>query len=71
MRTTDEVAVRLGLARRTVQKWCAVLAFKRTGRDYLLTDEQIDQILAVAQTKRGRPKGKKADDLKSRYKWLS
>ena len=59
MKTTNEAAAALGLARRTVQKWCAALAFERVGRDYLLTEEQVEQIRTVAQAKRGRPKGKK------------
>ena len=54
--TTMEAAQILGIARRTVQKWCAELDFERVGRDYLLTDDQLAQIRAVAQDAPGRPR---------------
>ena len=56
MYTTHQVAAKLGLARRTVQKWAAVLGFERQGRDYLLTDEQVAQLAAVTPGKPGRPR---------------
>lgn len=54
--TTTEAARTLGLARRTVQRWCAVLGFALTGRDYVLTDQELDQIRKMAQDKPGRPR---------------
>jgi len=59
--TTTEAARQLGLARRTVQKWCAALAFARVGRDYLLTEDQVAQIRGVAHDKRGRPRKGRAE----------
>ena len=58
--TTTQAAEMLGIARRTVQKWCAELGFERQGRDYLLTDDQLAQIRAVAQDAPGRPKKDRA-----------
>lgn len=54
--TTTEAARALGLARRTVQRWCAVLDFALTGRDYVLTDQELGQIRKMAQDKPGRPR---------------
>lgn len=55
-KTTYEVARQLGLAPITIQKWCQVLDYTKKGRDYLLTEEQIEQLKAVANNKLGRPK---------------
>jgi len=59
--TTTEAAQQLGLARRTVQKWCAVLGYRKQGRDYLLTEEELVQIRALAQRQPGRPRVKKLE----------
>lgn len=56
MLTTAEAARKLNLARRTVQKWCVELGFTKQGRDYLLDEEQVEQIRIVAQGAPGRPK---------------
>lgn len=58
MKTAIEVAEQLGAALRTIQRWCKVLGFKKTGRDYVLTDTQISKIENRLQAKPGRP-GKK------------
>lgn len=51
----QQAASRLGLSVRTVQKWCRVLGYERVGRDYILTEKQIDEIAARAHDKPGRP----------------
>jgi len=56
MQTTTQAARELGIARRTVQKWCAILGFERVGRDYVLTVAQVQQIAERAHDKPGRPK---------------
>ena len=56
MVSTTAVAVQLGLARRTVQKWCQYLGFPKEGRDYLLIDRQVEQIRGVCHDKPGRPR---------------
>ena len=57
MKTNNEVAAELKIAPRTVRKWCQVLGFQKSGRDYLLTSRQVSAIAARCQTKRGRPPG--------------
>ena len=54
--STAAVAKLLGLARRTVQKWCLVLGFEKEGRDYRLTSRQVEQIRGVCHDKPGRPR---------------
>ena len=56
MVSTTTVAVQLGLARRTVQKWCRTLDFPKEGRDYRLTARQVEQIRAASHDKPGRPR---------------
>lgn len=58
---TDKVAIILGVKRRAIQKHCVLKGFKKIGRDYLLTTEQIEQIRQImADHPRGRPKKEQA-----------
>lgn len=56
MYTTSEVARALGISRRTVQEWCLKLGIRPLGRDYLLTDDELERIRAVKHDKPGRPR---------------
>ena len=56
MVSTTTVAVQLGLARRTVQKWCRTLGYEKEGRDYRLSPKQVEQIRGVCHDKPGRPR---------------
>ena len=58
MLTAAQAAVRLGIAQRTVQKWCRELGLRKVGRDYVLTDEDVRRIAEHAQDGPGRPRGK-------------
>lgn len=51
-----DVALATGNAEDTVRKWCRELDVPRRGRDYSLTPEQVEQILARMQTAPGRPR---------------
>ena len=42
--TTREAAISLGVTLRTVQNHCKALGFNKTGRDYLLTNGQVNEI---------------------------
>jgi len=42
--TTRAAAINLGVTLRTVQNHCKALGFSKTGRDYLLTVGQVNQI---------------------------
>jgi len=53
--TTKEIANQTGNSMRTVQKWCVIFGFKKTGRDYLLTEKQILLIKRKMQSNPGRP----------------
>lgn len=44
--TTQQVAEILGIGRSTVTYYACRLGFERSGRDYILTDEQVGQIRA-------------------------
>ncbi|MBA7608316.1 hypothetical protein ES703_15493 [subsurface metagenome] len=52
---TPEVARELGLGDSTIHRWCQTLDYKKNGRDYFLTREQVEQIKKVANCKVGRP----------------
>jgi len=41
--------------RRTVQRWCTRLGYKRVGRDWWLSDEQVAEVLRSIQPTRGNP----------------
>ncbi|MBA7477129.1 hypothetical protein ES707_12527 [subsurface metagenome] len=51
-----QVSLELGVAYNTILKWCQVLDYKKIGRDYFLTENQVEQLRAVASNKMGRPK---------------
>lgn len=54
----QQAAEALGIAERTVRRWCAELGFKKLGRDWLLTADQVEQVRAHAQDGPGRPRKK-------------
>ena len=55
--TTRQAAGILCKAHRTVQLWCDRLGYSKTGRDYILTDEQLDAIRVRATgCSPGRPR---------------
>lgn len=58
--TTQDASDALGIGTRRVKQLCADLGFQRQGRDWLLTDADLDAIRArmAAPLKRGWPKGK-------------
>ena len=56
MFTVTQATSLLGIAPRTVQKWCKDLGFEKVGRDYILTDKQISQIKIACHDGPGRPK---------------
>ena len=41
--------------RRTVQRWCKELGFKRIGRDWWLTNEEVVEVLANIRPRPGNP----------------
>ena len=55
--TTYEVARLLNLSIETIQKYCKKLGFKKTGRDYILSDEEFDKVKSIPPSKLGRPRG--------------
>lgn len=55
MTTTISLANDLGKHKRTVQAWCVRLGFAKTGRDYLLDDEQVALIKMNVHDGPGRP----------------
>jgi len=57
MKTSKQVSAELGVTRRSISRWCARLSIEKVGRDYLLTNEDIEKIKEVYRTERGRPKG--------------
>lgn len=61
MKTATEVAIQFNAALRTIQRWCKVLGFEKTGRDYILTPKQVSAIKARLQGKPGRPAIKNID----------
>jgi len=51
---TRQVAKRMGIAERTVRKWCKI--FNMTKFDgYVLTEEDVEKIRSIAKNKPGRP----------------
>ena len=62
MYTTRQVAAKLNLSPRTVQKWCGVLGFPLLGGNYVLDDEQVKRIAAAAHDRPGRPKKEERDE---------
>lgn len=42
--TTQAAAERLGLSRRTVQWWARKLGWERDGRDYWITEAQLQEL---------------------------
>ena len=60
MHSTQEIADRLGLVLRMVQKHCANLGFPKIGRDYLLDDEQVARMQEwILAHPVGRPRNEK------------
>jgi len=57
--TVPEIAAQLQCSPRTVRKWAAALGYERIGRDYHLTDEQVDAIRDHLQDGPGWPLGRK------------
>jgi len=55
MKTTAQIAERLGLSKRRIQQAAAALGMEKFGRDYAFTDEDIAQIRKRIG-KRGRPR---------------
>ena len=53
--TTKHAAKLLGSSIRTVQRWCKKLGYPREGRDWLLTDDQVEQLRARVQPGPGNP----------------
>ena len=53
--TTRQLAEETGNAERTVRLWCQRLKFERTGRDYVLTEEQAQRIRELIRSTPGRP----------------
>lgn len=53
--TTKEAAQELGLAERTVRKWCSSLGVRKLGRDYAIDEPSMRRIREAAQDKPGRP----------------
>ena len=56
MTTTIDLANELGKHKRTVQAWCKRLCIAKTGRDYILDDEQVLLIKSNVQARPGRPR---------------
>jgi len=54
--TVHEAAARLGLAARTVRRWCLVLGMAKLGPAYLLEESDIVRIAEHAQDGPGRPR---------------
>ena len=44
MYTTQEVAVRLGIARTTVQKWAKIMRLRKIGRDFILSEADVKSL---------------------------
>jgi len=55
MKTSVEVAEELQVTPRTIQRWCAALGFKKVGRDYILTPDQVKLIKERYYPGPGRP----------------
>ena len=55
--STPQAAAMLGIARRTVLKWCALLDVPKFGNAYLISEADLKRIRKRAQNKPGRPKG--------------
>ena len=55
MYTVPQLAAEIGLKDRSVRRWCLKLGFKKTGRDYLLSIEEVAMIRILHYPKRGRP----------------
>ncbi len=59
--TTTQAAAMINTTQRTIQKHCALQGFKKFGRDYQLTAEQVEQIRRImVDNPRGRPKKERA-----------
>ena len=57
MYTTRQVSERIGVSERVIQKYCVVLGFDKFGRDWALTEAQVEQIQNWISTHpAGRPK---------------
>ena len=55
MTTTIELAVELKRPVRTIRAACQRLGIKKLGRDYLLTDRQVQAIIVEMHDAPGRP----------------
>lgn len=53
--TTVALAKILKANRRTIQRWCTLLGYKREGRDYVLTSAQVKEITRHLRPGPGRP----------------
>ncbi len=54
------LAARARCSLETAQRWCRLLGFRRSGRDWWLTDEQVAAVLARVQPGRGNPNWRRA-----------
>ncbi len=56
MITTRQAAIKLGIANRTVTKWCRILGVRKVGRDYVILPADLERIRKTAHDRPGRPK---------------
>ncbi len=54
--TTRQAAGILGNHIRTVQGWCELFGYRKTGRDWILTEDQLDRIRSRIRSAPGRPR---------------
>ena len=56
MITTDDIRRRTGNALSTITRTCRELGYTKIGRDWHLTPEQAERVIAAMYQSRGRPK---------------
>ena len=55
MITTQDIALRTGNALSTITRRCRDLGYTKIGRDWHLTPEQAERVIAAMYQSRGRP----------------
>ena len=54
--TTHDLAHETGNGHSTITRWCRELGYTKIGRDWHLTPEQAERVIAAMYKSRGRPR---------------
>jgi hypothetical protein len=60
--TTEHASVTLGVSQICVQKWCARLGIPKLGRDYIISERDLEKLRQSMHFRPGRPWQQKKRD---------